>query len=63
MSTAEASMTAKPESENNTQSRHNENPSQKKPYSSPKLVHYGSIRTLVQSTGSQNGDGGQNMMV
>ena len=31
-------------------------------YSKPELTRYGLVAGLTQSTGSQNGDGGQNMM-
>jgi len=33
-----------------------------KEYATPRLVNYGSVASLTQSTGSANGDGGQNMM-
>jgi hypothetical protein len=35
----------------------------KRVYVSPKLLEYGSIAKLTHSTGTKNGDGGQNMMV
>ena len=34
----------------------------KKTYVKPMLKNYGHVRHLTQSTGTQNGDGGQNMM-
>ena len=34
----------------------------KKTYVKPMLKNYGHVRQLTQSTGTQNGDGGQNMM-
>ena len=34
----------------------------KKTYVKPMLKNYGHVRQLTQSTGSQNGDAGQNMM-
>jgi len=34
----------------------------KKTYEKPILKDYGHVRKLTQSTGSANGDGGQNMM-
>lgn len=33
----------------------------KSKYSTPVLVIFGDVKRLTQSTGSQNGDGGQNM--
>jgi len=35
----------------------------RKSYRKPALKHYGLVKNLTQSTGSQNGDGGQNMMI
>ena len=32
------------------------------PYNTPVLITFGHVKTLTQSTGSVNGDGGQNMM-
>lgn len=32
-------------------------------YERPKLIVYGDVRTLTQSFGTANGDGGQNMMM
>jgi hypothetical protein len=36
---------------------------QKKPYASPKLVEYGSVRKLTETTGTQAGDAGGGMML
>lgn len=33
----------------------------KRPYTTPRLVEYGSIAKLTQSIGTRNGDGGQQM--
>ena len=35
----------------------------KNTYGKPELKKYGHVGDLTQSTGSQNGDGGQNMMI
>lgn len=35
----------------------------KKTYAKPMLKNYGHVRHLTQSTGTKNGDGGQNMML
>lgn len=43
------------------QNSHAVNETARKPYNSPALVQYGNVAKLTQSTGSRNGDGGQNM--
>ena len=39
------------------------NSAKKKPYSSPSLKKFGSVRLMTQGVGSVNGDGGMGMMV
>jgi hypothetical protein len=55
-------MTQKSES-NMTSAGIGNTESLKKKYQKPVLTTHGLVRHLTQSTGTKNGDGGQNMMV